>query len=325
FLHVADSHFWAIVTLIAIVIWKPQIAKLIPRIQKAELPGGPKFEIEKIDELQKSINPWKKTVSRFAELMEWVGDLILDTPPEDVVTLLAYTPALGYLTRTEAEWRPLHRLIVERPNVRLICLKQEELAEWHGRFAGKKTARPEGTISATLIDKANRISADLVADKKRQIDPRQTFVFEKGLEELPGYYLFANSKRAIIAVPLFLPSDPKKFAPETDADGYLGNTPVKMLGFESSDNWTVWLVKEVCDHYANLKRKDTQVLDLSKMEDTRPSDTSAIAPDGDFRSQRVLSLPRYYDSVRRTAVTSGLSRNEIESYSLFLVVCLWEC
>jgi hypothetical protein len=248
---IIKEHPWIVAFLIVSFKWGPQITGLIPRVQKAELPGVGKFEIDKLDEFQQQINPWKKTVSRFAELMLWVGDLIEQTPPEDTVKFLAYTPALGFLTRPEGEWRRLYRLLINRTNIQIICLQEQDLKLWHMKFLNKRTARPGGKIDAALIEKANKVSEDIVKEKEGQKDPKMAYVIQRKWDQMPGYYLFANSKRAIIAAPLFLPSDPRKTGKETEA-GYLGETPVKMLGFESTDNWTVWLVNQVCDHYATF-------------------------------------------------------------------------
>jgi hypothetical protein len=249
-LTILSTNAWLIAFFAVVLIWRPQITRLLPRVQKAELPGGAKFEIDKIDELQRSLNPWKKTVSRFADLMQWVAELIEETGEEDTVKFLAYTPALGFLTRPDKDWRRLHKLLIERNNVQIICLRQTDLEKWHQSFLNKRTVRPEGIISQALIKKANNVSELLLSDKRRQYNPSVKPVIEKSWDQMPGYYLFANSKRAIIAAPLFLPGDPKKGQVQDDADGYLRNTPVKMLGFESNDNWTVWMVNEVCDHYA---------------------------------------------------------------------------
>jgi hypothetical protein len=253
FLGILKDHPWSAILALVLLKWSPQIGGILPRIQKAELPGGPKLEIGKLEELQQEINPWKKTISRFADLMDWVGKLIADTPPDDTVKLLAYTPALGFLTRTEGDWRKLHKLLVERSNIQIICLREDNLNRWHASFKNKRTSRPEGVIQDRLIERANRISAEILADKRRQVDSQMEHVIEKTWDEMPGYYLFANSKRAIIAAPLFLPNDPSKANLDGEGDNYLGNTPVKMLGFESSDTWTVWLVNQVCDHYAKAK------------------------------------------------------------------------
>ncbi len=249
-LKIFKDNVWLIPFLATLILLRPQLARLLPRVQKAELPGGAKFEIENLDELQRQLNPWKKTISRFADLMRWVTELIEQTPEEDTVKFLAYTPALGFLTRPEKDWVRLHKMLVERDNVQIICLRNEDLKSWHQSFLDKRTARPEGIIKQSLINRSNSISERLLADKKMQYNQNLTPVVEKAWDEMPGYYLFANKTRAIIAAPLFLPGDPKKQGAQEDPDSYLRNTPVKMLGFESTDNWTVWMVNEVCDHYA---------------------------------------------------------------------------
>jgi hypothetical protein len=144
----------------------------------------------------------------------------------------------------------LHKLLVEKDNIQIICLEPKDLFDWHKKFEDKQTARPGGIIDKKLIEKANEISRGILEEKQRHLNPCMRPVV-RSWEDMPGYYIFANSKRAIIVAPLFLPGDPKK---QTTSD-YTNNsnirdTPVKMLGFESTDNWTVWLVNQVCDQYA---------------------------------------------------------------------------
>ncbi|HBB87267.1 MAG TPA: hypothetical protein DC047_06600 [Blastocatellia bacterium] len=251
-MEIVKQHPWVLVFALGVLMWSPQIGSLLSRVKKASLPGGPTLEIGQIEEVQKSLNPWRKTITQFPDLVQWVADLIVETAPDDVARILTYTPALGFLTRPEGEWRRLHKLLLRRHNIQLICLQSEDLSKWHKRFKGKRTERPEREIGEELIDRANRISEEIIADKRKQVDTRMKHVIERRWDEMPGYYLFANSKRAIIAAPLFLPSDPNKPATQSKADDYLGDTPVAMLGFESTDNWTVWLVNQVCERYANL-------------------------------------------------------------------------
>ena len=84
---------------------------------------------------------------------------------------------------------------------------------------------------------------DLVAAYPRD---KRLKVVRATWDQLPGYYLFVNHKRAIVVAPLFLPGNPEKTKAGAASNGGIEATPVNMLGFESSDNWTVWLVTEVC-------------------------------------------------------------------------------
>jgi hypothetical protein len=251
---------WVLLVAAVIFVLGPQIRPLLRRVQKAELPGLGKFELGEIDKVQQTVSPWRKTITRFDELVKLVVELIDETDNEDVVRFLAYTPALGFLTRPEKEWEPLHALLTKKRNIQITCLDQKDLSVWHHSFNGKPTQRPSGKINLELIAQANVVSQVILDSKRKQSRfDRRVRLVELKRESLPGYYLFANSKRAIISVPLFLP--PKESGEATadpnpdSADFERREMPVTMLGFESTDNWTVWLVNKVCERYVKLAEK----------------------------------------------------------------------
>jgi len=60
---------------------------------------------------------------------------------------------------------------------------------------------------------------------------------------LPGYYIFSNGKRAIVAAPLFLP-----LPLDTDQEHAVSHIP-QMLGFETNDPLLVMMINRVFDAY----------------------------------------------------------------------------
>jgi len=257
-----------VLLLIAGVVFKPQLMTLLSRLRKAELPGGLKLEvdaIDKIEEHKRTLNSWQRSLNDFGQLIERVSNLIETTQPEDRVRFLAYTPALGFLTRPHGEWERLHRLLLERTNIQIICLQRKELARWHWKFKNKPTRRPGGIIDTELIKRAQSTSEAIIAEKRRYHDVNEPVPTVKRLSwrELPGYYLFANSKSAIIATPFFLPDDPRKCTNNRRINrDNMETTPVEMLGFESTDSWTVWMVNNLCDRYVQQPVELLEMMDV---------------------------------------------------------------
>jgi hypothetical protein len=141
-------------------------------------------------------------VSSFKDLMERLIELIESTPTGSTIRYLAYTPAIGFLAESESLWEKLRDCIVRKAaQIEMICLRDDELASWHGRFEGKKTARPRGRIDAYLIQQANEASKELIL--RLGEEGRQPI--QKEFNALPGFYLFGNSKRAIIVAPVGIP------------------------------------------------------------------------------------------------------------------------
>ena len=174
----------------------------------------------------------RATITSFPELIERLCDLINRTPdPEgdpargDYVRFLASTPALGFLARPENEWWKLKEVLRRDPHkVQITCLDQQDLQLWHELFSGRITDR--GKLDAELVGKATCESEHLLED--------MTGFFEasrKKWDRLPGYYIFANNRRAIIVAPFFVP-----LPVGTPPHGQLVELPsVQMLGFETTD------------------------------------------------------------------------------------------
>jgi hypothetical protein len=141
-------------------------------------------------------------VSSFKDLMERLIELMESTPAGQSIRCLAYTPAIGFMAESESLWEKLRNCIYEKAaQIEMVCLKDDDLESWHGRFEGKKTARPGGLIDAPLIQKATDASKELLF----RLGEERRAPVQKAFDELPGFYLFANWKRAIIVAPVGIP------------------------------------------------------------------------------------------------------------------------
>jgi hypothetical protein len=174
------------------------------------------------------------SVSSFADLIERLIDLLDYTDRGDPIRFLAYTPALGFLTETEARWVRLRQAVMAKARqIDLICLNENELRRWHREFAGKKTARGKTesetpTITDSLIEAADEASM-MVLSALREAGRPPT---QKAFGEMPGFYLFKNTKRAIIVAPVGVPL-------LTDRDDVLANrtaveAKVEMFGLDTT-------------------------------------------------------------------------------------------
>lgn len=273
---------WPVVLLIALIAFRSTISNFIPRVRTIKA-FGTEWEIsdDKIDQ-QKDL---RLPITSFNELMKIVSDLIRRTGRHDTVRILAYTPALGYLARTQEESNALlEALNLRGGRVKIACLQEQELWTWHTMFKNKRTAR--GVIDCELIKNANLAAERVLRDLEHagSADPEQKNVFRKSFCELPDYYAFANRDRAVIVVPFSLPQLPMRtqehlqglfsgggFSPEQlrDAepalierllrcettvkarslDAMLGGSPVEMFGIVTNNPQIVDYVHKILDAY----------------------------------------------------------------------------
>jgi hypothetical protein len=251
-----EKHYWipvGILVIVSLVLLRSLLRylfyNLLYLIKKAELPGGIKVEL---NEVKESSYPERRTISDFSSLIARLCALIDSTPHHDIVRFLAYTPAVGYLARSEKEWDELYDRLNKHPRVQITCLKEDELRAWHLRFEDKRTLRQDGKngrVTKKLIEGASRVSERILSRYKRcsildgEIEP-----IRGAKDQLPGYYLFANESRAIVVAPLLLPEDSKH-------DG-IESYPVQLVGIETADRWTVRMVHQVCEMYRSIINRD---------------------------------------------------------------------
>ena len=244
-----------VVLILLPILFSRQVQNLFPRVSKVQLPGGvgveiDKEQIDKQDQIMVSGTQWRRSIGNFEVLMKRLCKLIDETPPFETVIFLAYTPAIGFLARPESEWNELYTRLLRNPNIQFTCLKKDLLKKWHRLFIGEKTARAPDGISLNLADEASRVSQGILLDK----DPVNVRVkpIEKEWNELPGLYLFSNKSRAIVVTP-FVPQlggeiSEKKSKSDSEVP------TAEMIGFETIDQMTVMIVRQLCERYRIRER-----------------------------------------------------------------------
>ena len=106
-------------------------------------------------------------------------------------------------------------------------------------------------------------------------------VVRKTMDRMPRYYLFANDRQAIIAVPIFLPLPIDGIS----KDAILDLPPVHMFGFETSDVGIVKYVKKMFEIYQSkvpddgvaaqpLAAKASSAADAGRAASTTPPSAS---------------------------------------------------
>jgi hypothetical protein len=195
----------------------------------------------------------RRTVSSFSELIDRICDLADKATNANPVRILAYTPAVGYLARPDAEWEQFQAAINRKdpnggPIAEIICLEEPALQTWHNLFAGRETSR--GTLDSEMTKEASRLAEGLLQQLQsgRRYKPCET-VHRLPLDFMPGYYFFFTKDRAIIVVPLFLPLP--NSAPQLKQERL---PTVQMIGFETSERALVQDVEGMYDYYKSLSK-----------------------------------------------------------------------
>lgn len=237
------------------------------------------FTIEGLQEIRSGIHSFEEMLSRVCELIE-------ETKEDDCVKILSKTPATGCLALKSNVWEQLPNILQERKKmlrcrVKIICLGHEEMEKWYSNYRNKT---PETIKKATIdtfeiLDTFGGWSESLEHAKKSQ-NARQAISNSNnaddtsilnGLDEavnkcerklakflrwdeMPGYYIFCNSKRAIFALPLNMPSLTAARQPEasgTTAED--GDIRPEMIGFESSQFAVTDVANQTFDYYWAFK------------------------------------------------------------------------
>jgi len=88
----------------------------------------------------------RRRITTFPELIDRLSAMLNKVKDDDVVRILAYTPALGYLALEDKEFKAFERAIHDwksnnEPRAEVICLSEKDLREWHNLFVGRQTRR----------------------------------------------------------------------------------------------------------------------------------------------------------------------------------------
>lgn len=246
---------WPSLVLIVVAILNKEIRKTIERLSTAlnvrlRAPQGGEVEVELPD------------ISSFSNLIEKLYELLEDTNSDDTFRFLAYTPALGYLALPKENWNKLQGLLMSRNKLNMLCLDEVDLKIWHDRFINRVTKR--GVLTKNNTIKASETSERLIEYLKsnKEVEVKRV-VFGR----LPGYYIFSNGKKAIVAAPLFLP------LPAGSQQDLMGQVP-QMLGFETDNPLLVMMIDNIFDLYfykvektpSVYFRKETSEQEISKIE-----------------------------------------------------------
>lgn len=198
-----------------------------------------------------SVLDMRATITTFSDLVKHVCDLIDDTKGSDYIKFLAWTPALGCLSLPRYQWLRLYKLLYNDPHqkkplprVQFTCLKTEDLVFWHDRFINRNTDRD--LITEDLAKEASDVAESILGQFNQAEDLLKPV--RKRLGRLPGYYLFANSDRAIVVAPFFIQLPPGL---RTQAQNERKLPSVQLLGFETTDQGIVSMIHDVIEVYRN--------------------------------------------------------------------------
>lgn len=197
-----------------------------------------------------SVLELRQTINGFPVLIERVSKLIVNTASHDYVRFFAFTPVIGSLARRDTGWEQLKQLLCTDRPIQVICLKKEDLESLHGQFLSRLHRHD---VTSDMVRKANDDAEDVITIRGlfAQRHEGRCCPIRVPSEHIPGYYVFANRFRAIVAVPFFLPL-PSQVSPYECISGQplLDRFPdVQILGFETTDSGIVRSVHELCNLY----------------------------------------------------------------------------
>ena len=93
----------------------------------------------------RQLKDFNERLSSFEDLLQRVSRLSKSATSHDPLSVISYTPALGYLAQPKyqsVEWIDfLTNKQDGQRRVRLITLKQDDLEKWHRQFIGRRTRR----------------------------------------------------------------------------------------------------------------------------------------------------------------------------------------
>jgi hypothetical protein len=175
----------------------------------------------------------KKSITSFSQLIDRVISIAKTATEKDKLHVLAYTPALGYLSEMESNWRDLYNSLItlDKSRIDITCLNETDLRKWHNLFVGRQTYR--GLITQKDADNATENAKNVW----RKIGTEN--VHEVPLDLMPGFYLFFTSRTAIIVTPLFLP-----FPDNIDSSIQQALPMVQMIGMETQDRLIISQVRQ---------------------------------------------------------------------------------
>ena len=198
----------------------------------------------------------RNSIISFADFIYRTEQLINETGSSDYVRIMLHTPAPGCLVLPSSIWRRLaNKIQVSEKFISLTCLSQCQMARWFDEY---KKDIPDDRIKIMEdririgLDKSRLIKERLKQRASQAPSDYDVSVLETSWDHLPLCYYIANSRRAIVVAPFFLP--------RPEANIYAGNVhsrTVQMIGFETTDFHIVETVHQEIDTRRNALRAKT--------------------------------------------------------------------
>jgi hypothetical protein len=231
----------------------------------------------------RSILDLKHTITSFPQLVARLAHLVEEAKgPEQEVLFLAYTPMPGAFAVSDRLARKLkHALLDEHTRIRMACLDERSHREWITMYQPRATLKDD-KLKRQTDERNERFIKDCeevvlkvlsghrydyeeeIAEHKRENPSKERpgkykeyphEVIRLSWNEMPGYYFFVSSERAIVIAPILMPrlGIPRpglRLAPDT-------------LGFETTDPRIIQSLQNEFKRYVSwiLLRED--FLDLN--------------------------------------------------------------
>lgn len=199
-----------------------------------------------------SLREIKRIISSFSDLIDRLCEMAKFATPDSPLKILAYTPAIGFLSQPIDDWNRLRNALDQKdkglPITEIICLREQDLDIWHKLFEGRITLR--GKVDRAMTEEAtsaaNILLEHLCESSVSKIKGTGN-VHRLPWRYMPGFYLFMVRERAIIVTPLFLPFP--KGAPK-DRQTILPS--VQMIGVETQDRAIIRDIENIFQYYKNI-------------------------------------------------------------------------
>jgi hypothetical protein len=207
-----------------------------------------------------SILEMKHTITSFPQLMERVTHLINDKSkdPDMGVLYLAFTPLPGSWNAGSRTAKNLKNALGDPDNkIRVACLKLGD-DEDHTKFLNlfKDKEMPSGKVSQEVINEYHAECVNIASVLKGSeydnlTGKKKAAKYLSALHELedakmPGYYFFVSSERAIVAIPVGMPT-----LKHPTITGNAVN--VQTLGFETTDRQIIDMLQKEFERYTETK------------------------------------------------------------------------
>jgi hypothetical protein len=183
---------------------------------------------------RKQMEEFEGRIYSFSDLCKRIVRMRKDSNGVGEIRVVAYTPAISFLSQPQHVWEAVmdalwgkkkESFVEDEIRTRMICLPESDVEKWHNKFEGIK--RRDGvTIGADLIKTVNDVSRQENLCNYKSLSVRRL-----PAEKFPGCYFLLTEDRAIVVMPLNLPS------PNTEPQQVkrLFEAIPTMIGFETTD------------------------------------------------------------------------------------------